>query len=147
MGSARSLSRDVCQGIRAVLANGAHSAVTLSRRAKLSLTTLTEDMGLAPQTQSLVTQDEQGPRTWTFAGTRENRTLAHQAGQGGVKVRFDALSVRIPFGVQLDVGTAVGLNDQERAALGDGIKFHACVPDRLLDRTIIARLFSVPMEM
>ena len=83
---------------------------------------------------------------WTFAGTRENRTLAHQAGQGGVKVRFDALSVRAPFGVQLDEdGTEVQLTDHERAVLGEGMKFHACIPAGLLDRTIVARLFAAPL--
>lgn len=146
MGSARSLSRDVCQGIRTVLAGGAPSAITLSRRARLALTALAEETGLTPQTQILVTQDEQGPRTWTFAGTRENRTLAHQAGQGGVKVRFDALSVRAPSGVQLDEdGTEVQLTDHERAVLGEGMKFHACIPAGLLDRTIVARLFAAPL--
>lgn len=44
MGGARSLARDVCQGIRSVLADGPSPTVTLSRRAQAALQALTDEI-------------------------------------------------------------------------------------------------------
>ena len=50
MGGARSLGRDVCQGIRSVLANGASPTITLSRRAQAALQMLTDEISMSPGT-------------------------------------------------------------------------------------------------
>lgn len=84
-----------------------------------------------------------GASNYTYCERRSGNARMHQAGQHGVKVRFDALSVRAPVGWQLDASAEVRLTDQERVMLGEGFKFHACVPEELLDRTIMARLFAV----
>jgi ATP-dependent Lhr-like helicase len=82
--------------------------------------------------------------TWTFAGTRANRTLARQASTGGSRVRFDTLSVQAP--VAALPGTLpdrIDLTGDELAAFHESIKFADCVPRQLLSRTIVARNLEV----
>jgi len=144
MGGARSVSRDVCQGIRAALAEGPPTAVTLSRRAGIALAALTDDIPVPADGGLVVSREEGAPvRTWTFAGTRANRTLARQASEGFGKVRFDALSVQAPIvGVVADPAEPLALTAGEIAEFRAGVKFSECVPPELLARTIGAREFE-----
>lgn len=96
MGSARSLSQMVCQGIRAALANGAPPAVVLSQRAKIEFAALEEELAISPDAHFMSRLEEGQARTWTFAGTKINRTYARAAGNGGARIKFDALSVQAP---------------------------------------------------
>lgn len=145
MGGARSLGRDVCQGIRSVLANGASPTITLSRRAQAALQMLTDEISMSPGTHFVTSRTESMPvQTWTFAGTRANRTLARLASVGGAKVRFDALSVQAPVAaLPAALPESLALTDDELAAFRDSIKFADCVPRQLLSRTILARNFEV----
>lgn len=145
MGGARSLGRDVCQGIRAVLANGASPTITLSRRAQAALQMLTDEISMSPGTRFVTSRTEAMPvQTWTFAGTRANRTLARLASVGGAKVRFDALSVQAPVAaLPAALPESLELTDDELAAFRDSIKFADCVPRQLLSKTIVARNFEV----
>lgn len=145
MGGARSLGRDVCQGIRSVLANGASSTITLSRRAQAALQMLTDEISMSPGTHFVTSRTETMPvQTWTFAGTRANRTLARSASVGGAKIRFDALSVQAPVAaLPAALPESLSLTDDELAAFRDSIKFADCVPRQLLSRTILARNFEV----
>ena len=145
MGGARSLGRDVCQGIRSVLANGASPTITLSRRAQAALQMLTDEISMSPGTHFVTSRTEAMPvQTWTFAGTRANRTLARLASVGGAKVRFDALSVQAPVAaLPAALPESLALTDDELAAFRDSIKFADCVPRQLLSRTILARNFEV----
>lgn len=144
MGGARSLSRDVCQGIRTVLASGAPAIVTLSRRARAQLQGLVEDLPVSSCTDFMVSRAQASPiRTWTFAGTRANRGWARQASVGGQRVRFDALSVQAPASLMAPLDRAPSaLTDAEIAAFAESIKFASCVPTELLLRTIMARNFE-----
>ena len=144
MGSPRSLGRDVCQGIRTVLTSGAPAIVTLSQRARAALRALAEDLPMSPGTHFVtVRQDTMRPRTWTFAGTRANRTLAHQASAGGQKVRFDAVSVHAPAALLIEPAPGpLTLTDIELATFAESVKFAECVPRGLLARTILAREFQ-----
>lgn len=145
IGGARSLGRDVCQGIRSVLANGASPSITLSRRAQAALQTLTDEIPVASGTNFVMSRSDGAPmQTWTFAGTRANRSFARQASIGGSRVRFDALSVQAP--VSAPTATArehIDLTAEELEAFHDSIKFADCVPRQLLTRTILARNFEV----
>jgi ATP-dependent Lhr-like helicase len=145
MGGARSLARDVCQGIRSVLADGASPTVTLSRRAQAALQALTDEIPVSSGTHFVMSRSDGAPmQTWTFAGTRANRTLARQASIGTARVRFDALSVQAP--VAALPATPLGhidLTGDEIAAFHESIKFADCVPRQLLSRTIVARNFEV----
>ncbi len=145
LGGARSLGRDVCQGIRSVLANGASPIVTLSKRALLALEGISDAMPMSSGTHFVVSRsDGESMRTWTFAGTRVNRTLARQASVGGSKVRFDAFSVQAPVGdLAAKLPEHLDLTEDEIEAFREGMKFADCVPPRLLSRTIVARNFAV----
>lgn len=143
MGGARSLSPDVCQAVRTVLAVGAPSIVTLSQRARISLRELTEALPVSVGSNFFVVRSDSAPvRTWTFAGTRANRTLAHHASFGGQKVRFDAMSVYAPPSLLTNIEKpTLTLTDAEIALIAESIKFAKCVPQNLLTRTISTRFF------
>lgn len=145
MGGARSLGREVCQGIRAVLANGASPTVTLSRRARTALETLSEEIPMSSGTHFVMSRTGGAPaQTWTFAGTRANRTLARQASIGAAKIRFDALSVQAPLAaLAATLPERIDLTGDELAAFHESIKFADCVPRQLLSRTIVARNFEM----
>lgn len=144
MGGARSLSREVCQGIRAVLAEGAPTLVTLSQRSKLALQFLRDDLSISPGTHFISSRaDDSIIRTWTFAGTRKNRTLARNASTSASKVKFDALSVQAPL-AQLEPasGSVLDLTEDELGSFAEAIKFSACLPTTLLAETVKARSFD-----
>lgn len=83
-------------------------------------------------------------RTWTFAGTKANRTMSHHASVGGQKVRFDALSVQAPAATLTDKPQApLTLTDAEIRPFAESVKFFECVPTDLLKRTIVARNFDI----
>ena len=144
MGGARSLGRDVCQAIRTVLATGAPPIVVLSQRARAALRVLSEELPMSLGTHFVTAQsDATQVRTWTFAGTRANRTWAHQASVGGQKVRFDALSVQAPASLLIDAAPRqLTLSDAEIATFAESVKFAGCVPPVLLSRTILAKNFE-----
>ncbi len=145
MGGARSLSREVCQGIRSALVGGAPPAVHLSQRGKIELAALQEELALSPDADFISRSKDSQMRTWTFAGTKQNRTYARAAANGGERIKFDALSVRAPAAalIQKDHGEQpVQLTDSELENFAEGVKFASCVPSHLLGRTIIARMFG-----
>lgn len=148
LGGARSLGRDVCQGIREVLANGPPPIVTLSKRAQAALEILTDEIPMSSGTHFVMSPTEGGTaRTWTFAGTRANRTLARQASMGSDKVRFDALGIQAPLAaLSAPLPDRVALNDSEFAGFKEAIKFAECVPPSLISKTIVARNFEVNGE-
>jgi ATP-dependent Lhr-like helicase len=142
IGTARSLGHDVCQGIRSVLASGAPPNVTLSRRAQAALLLLSEEIPMSVGSHFVVSRTADGPeRTWTFAGTRANRTWAHQASLSGKKARFDALSVQAPPTFMFSTAP-VTLTEDEATSFSESIKFADCVPRKLLFRMIISRYFE-----
>lgn len=147
MGGARSLSRDVCEGIRAALVDGLSSAVHLSQRGKIEFAALSEELAVSADAHFMSTSDGGPMRTWTFAGTKENRTYARWAANGGTRVKFDALSVQAPTAAMqfgLCRGATFQLTTEEQESFAQGIKFASGVPSNLLCRTIIARNFADP---
>ena len=83
-------------------------------------------------------------RTWTFAGTKQNRTYARAAANGGGRIKFDALSVQAPAAALLPEGDGdmdVQLTDEELATFAEGVKFASCVATPLLRESIAARMF------
>jgi ATP-dependent helicase Lhr and Lhr-like helicase len=145
MGGSRSLGREVCQSIRTVLADGPSPAIGFSQRARAALQFMKDDLCVSAGTHFIVSRPEEATvRTWTFAGTRANRTYARQAAGAGNKVKFDALSVQAPApmleAVTID---AVALTDDELAVFAETIKFSDCLPRSLLAKTVVARAFEV----
>lgn len=149
MGSARSLSRMVCQGIRVALVSGTSPVVHLSQRAKIEFAALVEELAISADAHFMSRVEAGQTRTWTFAGTKENRTYARAAGNGGARVKFDALSVQAPAAalhLGLCRGTTLSLTSEEQRTFADGIKFASAVPSDLLCQTILARNFAAPLE-
>lgn len=145
MGGARSLSREVCQGIRVALIYGVPPAVHLSLRGKSELSALQQELALSPNADFMSRAEGHQVRTWTFAGTKLNRTYARKASSAGAKVKFDALSVQAPAALLAPEGSkevGVKLTPEEVAQLAEGIKFSHCVPLELLLRNVLARLFA-----
>lgn len=146
MGSARSLTREVCQGIRAALLAGDIAGVHLSLRAKSELQSVTDDLVLSPDADFMSRAEGAQVRTWTFAGTKQNRTYARNASIAGSRVRFDALSVQAPADALFSCGddtSAVQLTSEELTAHAKGIKFANLIPVVLLHMTVVARQFSL----
>jgi len=144
MGSARSIEAEICQGIRTVLASGVSETISLSRRAKAELEKLSDEIPASQGTHFLTSRADGGPlETWTFAGTKVNRTLARQASVGGPRIRFDALSVQAPLAaVSTLPPDGEALNAGELAEFQEAIKFTECLPSALVSRAVIARFFD-----
>lgn len=144
LGGARSLSQQVCQGVRTVLASGAPHGVMVSLRAKAALQYLQEEVGASPGTHFIASRpDNATVRTWTFAGTRMNRTLARSAAACASKVKFDALSVQAHLVAAMPArGEGIQLTDQELNIHAEAVKFAPCLPRALLAETVIARFFE-----
>jgi ATP-dependent Lhr-like helicase len=148
MGAACSLSREVCQGIRAALVGGASSAVHLSQRGKIELAVLKEDLAVSLDVNFMSRANDRQMRTWTFAGTKQNRTYARAAANGGERIKFDALSVQAPAAAWRPDGDAdadIHLTEVELAVFAEGMKFASCIPAALLHQTIAARMFARPL--
>lgn len=146
MGSARSLTREVCQGIRAALLAGEIAGAHLSLRAKSELQSVTDDLALSPNADFMSRAVGAQVRTWTFVGTKQNRTYARNASIAGTRVRFDALSVQAPadaFFSRADDTPAVQLTAEQLTAHAKGIKFANLIPLVLLHMTVVTRQFSL----
>lgn len=144
-GNARSLSREVCQGIRAALAADVPCAMYLSHRAKIKHAALQEELAVSPDAQLLSRTNTGQMRIWTFAGTKQNRTDARRAAHGGSRITFDAFSLDASAAALMhqagDNDACVPLTDTELATWAEGIKFAPCIPTDLLHRTVGARFF------
>jgi ATP-dependent Lhr-like helicase len=148
MGGARNIGREVCSGIRTALTHGAPDVVAMSRRARAAFETLAEALPVGSDPDRVADlRIGMGGDTWTYAGTKANRTLARLVGQGpqaGSKVRFDALTVQAPVSsVPEQLPSSLVLDRPELDALRTSIKFADCVPERLLAKTIVVRCFEI----
>jgi ATP-dependent Lhr-like helicase len=145
LGGARSVEREVCQGVLSVLRDGPSPLIVLSRRASATREALARDI-LAASDQGYASSSatKAAGRTWTFAGTRANRTLAHFARDAGSKVGFDAFSVQTPpTGLPKSLPDRIVLTDGELATFSASIKFAPCIPSPLLERTVAKRTFEI----
>ena len=144
MGGARSLSREVCQGIRAALVANELTAARLSERGKIELHAVQEELALSSDAHFMSRGEANLARTWTFSGTMQNRTYARIAGKGRGRVKFDALSVQAAADDFMGIAssdTDLTLTSGELEVLSEGVKFAHCVPTDLLQATIAARMF------
>ena len=123
--------------------------VALSQRAKTALQFLRDDMSISPGTHFIASRpDEATVRTWTFAGTRANRTFARNASGTGTKVKFDALSVQAPVSLLVPAqGARLELTDDELTVFAETIKFSSCLSRSLLAETVVARAFEIADDL
>ncbi len=150
-GSGRTLSREIAQGILQALRQGAGEHTVISKRARLELEQITEDLPDTGNDGALsVTRNEAGAaRLWTFAGTRANRTLARQIQSLAESRRIDAIGIDLKtpidpgdLSVELLV-TALAFSPDEVKELAKPIKFAECLPATLLLQIIRKRQFGL----
>lgn len=144
-GGSRSISREIAGAIRQVLERGDLGSGALSKRAGLALEELRDSIPLGIAGATVSSQTGGRVRMWTFAGTKANRTLARQMRTAGAS-GSDELGVDFkhdPRGAKGDAPAVTPkLNNDELAIFTAAIKFSAAVPNSLLERLAIARLFS-----
>lgn len=150
-GSGRTLSREIAQGILQALRQGAGEHTVMSKRARLEIGQVTQDL---PDTNSdgalSMTKNQAGAaRLWTFAGTRANRTLARQLQSLAESRRIDAIGIDLKTPIDLSdlsaglLATALAFSPEEVAELAKPIKFSACLPAALLVQIIQKRQFGL----
>ena len=152
IGSGRSLSPEIAQGILRGLHQGVGAPTVISKRAQAQLEQIMEEIpNLAIGTKFTLTRnDAGGARLWTFAGTRANRTFAKQL-QPMVEVRrIDAIGIDLKSPIDLAKWSAeillskLTFSDGEVSDLAKSVKFSECLPHALLVQIIRARQFIEP---
>lgn len=152
-GSGRTLSREITQGILRALRQGVGEHAVISKRARLEIDQVVEDVPATGDTAvlSITRNDSGGARLWTFAGTRANRTIARQI-QSLIEVKhFDAIGLDLktsiePSELSVDLlTTELQFSTEEIKDLAKPIKFSACLPASMLVRIIRMRQFERPV--
>ncbi|MEP6587320.1 MAG: DEAD/DEAH box helicase [Polaromonas sp.] len=149
-GSGRTLSREIAQGILRALRQGPGEHAVISKRARLELEQLTQDLPDTGNDGALsVTRNEAGAaRLWTFAGTRANRTLARQIQSLAESRRIDAIGIDLktpidPSNLSAELlGIALAFSSEEVKELAKPIKFSECLPAALLVEVIKKRQYA-----
>jgi ATP-dependent Lhr-like helicase len=149
-GSARTLSREIAQGILRALRQGAGEHTVISKRARLEITQIIEDL---PETGhhaalSVTRSDTGAARLWTFAGTCANRTIARQIQSLTPSRRIDAIGIELkttidPSRLSAELfATELEFSPDEVQELAKPIKFSQCLPAGLLVQMIRQRQFA-----
>ncbi len=149
-GSGRTLSREIAQGILHALRQGAGEHTVISKRARLEIEQISEDLpGTGHDGALSVIRNEAGAvRLWTFAGTRANRTLARQIQSLAESRRIDAIGIDLktpidPSDLSAELlATALVFSPEEVTELAKPIKFSECLPVALLVEIIRKRQFA-----
>ena len=143
-GLSQGLSRELAQGMRAVLL-GEDPPVDLSRRAVGMLARIREEWSGRVDEKAVVL--EGGETLWSFAGAAANRSLVAALDRLGVAARADSLSVRcdvpIAIGQVRDAGALLRGADPPAPAVDsrllEGLKFSTALPEELARGELQAR--------
>ena len=143
------LGFDLCRAIRRVLDDGTID-IELSRRARSKLVEIRQDFSWVDTTATAIVRDTAGAsRWWTFAGLRANTMLGELIGTHRLPTaREENLSIRLKDGTGAE--DLKGRLDQVDAEADDAVfpitdeaveslKFSACLPRKLAERTLRAR--------
>lgn len=150
MGSGRTLSRDIAQGIFAALHEGAGIHTLISKRARLEIEEILE---FIPETcgtagLAIVKNQSGGARLWTFGGTRANRTIAKTIQPNAEIRRVDALGLDLKSTIETKgLSTEFSVSNlqfslDEIKERSKAIKFADCLPASLLIEIIRMRQFE-----
>ena len=143
------LGFDLCRAIRRVLDDGTLD-IELSRRARTKLVEMRQHFSWVDTTATAIVRDTAGAsRWWTFAGLRANTMLGELIGTHRLPTaREENLSIRLKDGTGAE--DLNGRLDQVDAEANDAVfpitdeavaslKFSACLPRELAERTLRAR--------
>ena len=156
IGSGLLLSYELCQAVRQILA-GNQVCELWSRRARDELGRTRTEMSWVRTGETAIVASADGIVWWTFAGDRVNALLSQGLRQlAGVRAQSDSWVVRMDADV--GPGTLAGAIDAIRHAdlsamspevsedMLEGLKFSACLPKRLAEAVLAARL-NDPMAL
>lgn len=152
-GTGRTLSREIAQGMLRAVQKGAGSPTVISKRARIEIDQVIEDMPETGETGeaavfAVTPTDSGSARLWTFSGTCANRTLARQIAPLVEVRRLDAIGLDLKMPMDPSQLTdelpakPVHLSDDEIKDLAKPIKFSQCVPTDLLLEIIRTRQFG-----
>jgi len=149
-GSGRTLSREIAQGIFRALRQGNGEHAVISKRARLEIDLVIEDLPDTGNSLSMaITRNDSGAaRLWTFGGTRANRCIAKQI-QSRVEVRrVDAIGLDLKTPIDPNelspelLAAELKFSPEEIKDLAKPIKFSECLPAHLLVQIIMMRQFE-----
>ena len=143
------LGFDLCRAIRRVLDDGTLD-IELSRRARTKLVEMRQHFSWVDTTATAIVRDTAGAsRWWTFAGLRANTMLGELIGTHRLPTaREENLSIRLQDGTgaedlkgrldQVDAEAQEAVFPVTDEAV-EALKFSACLPRELAERTLRAR--------
>jgi len=152
LGSSRSLSSRVSGAVKKSLLEGP-TGCQLSKRASERIAALREQFDfLADDATTLSKRPDNSIVWWTFAGGGANATLAatlHDIGKQLTPRSDDwAIYLRPTDSIDLhhvrDALPATKLPASVKKPFAEQLKFSACLPEALLERTLAARLLDMP---
>jgi ATP-dependent helicase Lhr and Lhr-like helicase len=143
LGGSQPLSQEMCQAIRRTLLGGG-PAERWSKRARAEMSQTIEETNCVAPDALVVEVDGDKDRTtwWTFAGLLANSQLAGAfASSGG---RPDNLSITInraahPQDFKSQLKSGLGWPEPAKVDNDDLVKFHQCLPERLLSQIHASR--------
>ena len=147
-GSSRAMEASLCRAIRRVLA-GAEVSSWLSKRGHVLLDALRDERAWCRDGHTALVRDADGKqRWWTFAGLGANAVLAAALDQSGVPVlRHDNLSIVPAVAIEgpdllkrLREANLETVTPLLPPGVLDDLKFGPCLPPRLLQEIVTARL-------
>ncbi len=149
LGGSASMTRELAQGIREAISDGASPAVRLSKRAEAVLETLRDELPTAENPYPIQELDKGRFRMWTYAGSKRNRSLLAALRTSGA-LRAEGLYVdfagRPP---ELRSDELPGL-PRPSDALVDGyaesLKFGDLISPTLRRMEAVSRSFGAPNE-
>ena len=143
------LGFDLCRAIRRILDDGTLD-IELSRRARTKLVEMHQHFSWVDTTATAIVRDTAGAsRWWTFAGLRANTMLGELIGTHRLPTaREENLSIRLQDGTgaedlkgrldQVDAEAQEAVFPVTDEAV-EALKFSACLPRELAERTLRAR--------
>ncbi len=152
LGSSRALSSRVSGAVKMSLIDGP-TGCQVSKRASERIAALREQFDFLAEDATTL---EKGPNNsfvwWTFAGGAANATLAatlHDTGkQPGPRSDDWAIYLRPTEAIDLrhvcGALPATKLPESMKKSFAEQLKFSACLPEDLLERTLAARLIDMP---
>lgn len=154
LGSGRTLSGEIAQGILRALRQGAGDHTVISKRARIEIDQIAEEIPDASGNKVLpvVRNDSGVSRLWTFAGTRANRTIAKQIHSLVEARRIDAIGIDLKTPIDPSelsdelLAVEIQFSSEEVEALSKSVKFSECLPPSLVVQIVRMRQFQTPSD-
>jgi ATP-dependent Lhr-like helicase len=150
LGSGQSMSFELCQSIRRILASEDEPSLW-SLRARAEMKEAREEYSWVQDVDTTVVSSPTGLAWWTFAGDRANAAISQRLGElTGSVAESDGLSIAADLGVSVQefseavdeirqAGTDT-LKVNVKPEMLDGLKFTSCLPEKVARDILQTRL-------